>query len=104
MTDKSPKPKKEITTYIYPDWNQMANIALDVYFLKHEVKRLMKTNDSLEWRSQLAYTFGWADCKQGEPFDAAFHIDNIGTDNNPDIFIDDVDVDDLPGGKDGPLL
>ncbi len=74
----------------YPDWDKMVINAVDNYFLKHEVKRLMQTNDSLEWRAQLAYAFGWGDCKGGQEFDSAFCIDNIEFDQERDPFLDDV--------------
>jgi len=98
MSDKTPKskPKDENSRIQYPDWNIMVSDAIDNYFLKHEVKRLMKTNDSLEWRAQLAYSFGWGDCKGGQKFDSTFCINNVEIDQERGDFLGDVfNFDDL---------
>lgn len=96
MIDKKPKPKDEKSGIKYPNWETMVSNAIDNYFLKHEVKRLMKINDSLEWRAQLAYSFGWGDCKGGQKFDSSFCISNVENDQERDDFLDDVfNFDDL---------
>ncbi len=96
MANKKSRPKDEKSSIKYPDWDLMVATAIDMYFLKHEVKRLMQLNDSLEWRAQLAYSFGWGDCKGGQEFDSSFCIDNIELDQGRDTFLDDVfDFDDL---------
>lgn len=91
MTNKKSDPKKETNTYIYPDWNAMVEDAVDIYFLKHEVKRLMRANDSLEWRAQLAYAFGWGDNEGGQVFDSKFIVDNISATDNEVFYVNDLE-------------
>lgn len=68
------KNKKNSNT---PDWDLMIETSEDIYFLKHEVKRLMRQNDALEFRAQLAYAFGYGDCEGGVGFDSKFMIEDI---------------------------
>jgi len=67
-----------------PDWNKYIAECEDNYFLKHEVKRLMRMNDGLEWRAQLAYAFGFGDAKADLDFDSEFCVDDVQIEQDDD--------------------
>ena len=66
------------------DWQKMLDESKDIYFLKREVKRLMRENDALEFRAQLAYAFGYGDSQGGQEFDGTFDITDIYIEQDDD--------------------
>ena len=66
------------------DWNNYIAECEDNYFLKREVKRLMRINDAMEFRAQLAYAFGYGDAQAGLDFDGEFCVEDIHIDQDDD--------------------
>jgi len=75
------------------DWAMMIAECEDNVFLAREVKRLMRKNDALEFRANLAYAFGYGDASAGLDFEGNFCID--------DIYIEQDDDDDKWTAKPG---
>lgn len=66
------------------DWNKYIEECQDHYFLKREVKRLMRINDAFEFRARLAYAFGYGDAYAGLDFDGEFCVDDIYMEQDDD--------------------
>lgn len=66
------------------DWNKYIEECESMYFLKREVKRLMRINDAFEFRAQLSYSFGYGDATAGLDFDGEFCIDDIHLEQDDD--------------------
>lgn len=66
------------------DWNRYIGECEDHFFLKREVKRLMRLNDAMEFRAQLAYAFGYGDATAGLDFDGEFNMDDIHIEQDDD--------------------
>lgn len=94
MSDKPENPKNDT-----PDWELMIEESQDIYFLKHEVKRLMRVNDALEFRANLAYAFGYGDSEGGVGFDSGFLIEDIHI-NQDDVSIWTAQENDQPPESD----
>lgn len=91
MTSKNQEPEG----LKYPNWELIVSSAVDNYFLKHEVKRLMQINDSLEWRAQLAYSFGYGDHKGGQEFDSTFLVDSLEITDSEIFYVNDINFDNI---------
>lgn len=66
------------------DWNSYIEECENNLFLAREVKRLMRINDAYEFRSTLAYAFGYGDATAGLDFDGEFCVDDIYLEQDDD--------------------
>ncbi len=66
------------------DWNKYIEECENNIFLAREVKRLMRINDAFEFRSTLAYAFGYGDATAGLDFDGEFCVDDIYLEQDDD--------------------
>ena len=83
MSEKNEKyPEKSDECPI--NWNTYIEECEQQVFLAREVKRLMRINDAFEFRSQLAYAFGYGDATGGLDFDGEFCIEDIHIDQDDD--------------------
>jgi len=66
------------------NWNTYIEECENQVFLAREVKRLMRINDAFEFRSSLAYAFGYGDAMGGVDFDGEFCIEDIHIEQDDD--------------------